>query len=63
MTLVVVAAAGQLGGIRVDRLGERVEIMLAPLEGLLSGAPGIAGTTLLGDGRVLLVLNIAELLQ
>jgi two-component system, chemotaxis family, sensor kinase CheA len=61
--IVVVAFAGQLGGIQVERLGERMEGMLAPLEGLLSGTPGIAGTTLLGDGRVLLVLDIGELLQ
>jgi two-component system chemotaxis sensor kinase CheA len=40
-----------------------MEVMLAPLEGLLSATPGIAGTTLLGDGRVLLVLDIGELLQ
>jgi len=62
-TLVVAAFAGQVGGIRVDRIGERLEVILKPLDGLLSGLPGITGTTLLGDGRVLLVLDIGELLQ
>lgn len=47
---------------RVDRLGERLEVMLKPLEGLLSGMPGIAGSTMLGDGSVLLVLDLGELL-
>jgi two-component system chemotaxis sensor kinase CheA len=61
--IVVTTFGGQLGGIQVERLGERMEVMLEPLEGLLLGAPGIAGTSLLGDGRVLLVLDIAELLQ
>jgi two-component system chemotaxis sensor kinase CheA len=37
--------------------------MLRPVDGLLSGLPGIAGTTLLGDGRVLIVLDIPELLN
>jgi two-component system chemotaxis sensor kinase CheA len=37
--------------------------MLKPLEGLLAGLPGIAGSTLLGDGSVLLVLDLAELIQ
>jgi two-component system chemotaxis sensor kinase CheA len=37
--------------------------MLKPMEGLLSGMRGIAGTTLLGDGRVLLVLDLQELLR
>jgi two-component system chemotaxis sensor kinase CheA len=62
-SIVVTTFGGQLGGIQVERLGERMEVMLEPLEGLLLGAPGIAGTSLLGDGRVLLVLDIAELLQ
>jgi two-component system, chemotaxis family, sensor kinase CheA len=62
-TVVIVAVAGQWVGIRVDRPGERMEVILKPLDGLLSGTSGIAGTTLLGDGRILLVLDIAELLQ
>ncbi|MGV3593219.1 MAG: chemotaxis protein CheA [Gammaproteobacteria bacterium] len=60
--IVVVTFAGQWGGIRVDKLGERMEVMLKPLEGLLSGLRGITGTTITGDGRVLLVLDMAEVL-
>jgi two-component system, chemotaxis family, sensor kinase CheA len=63
VTIVVAAVAGQLGGLQVDRVGERMEIMLKPLDGLLTGLSGIAGTTILGDGRVLLVLDLAEVLQ
>jgi two-component system chemotaxis sensor kinase CheA len=40
-----------------------MEVILKPLDGLLSGTSGIAGTTLLGDGRILLVLDIGEMLQ
>lgn len=61
--VVVASAAGQIVGLRVDRLGERMDVMLKPIGGLLAGAPGVAGATLLGDGRVLLVLDVAELLQ
>jgi two-component system chemotaxis sensor kinase CheA len=61
--VVVAAAAGQLGGLEVDKLGVRLDVMLKPLDGLLAGMPAIAGTTLLGDGRVLLVLDLQELLQ
>jgi two-component system, chemotaxis family, sensor kinase CheA len=61
--LVVVKVNAGLGALQVDGLGERMEIMLKPLDGLLSGMPGIAGSTLLGDGSVLLVLDLAELLQ
>jgi two-component system chemotaxis sensor kinase CheA len=61
-SVVVVTAAGQVGGLEVDRLGSRMDIMLKPMDGLLAGAAGIAGTTLLGDGRVLIVLDLQTLL-
>ncbi|MDY6948322.1 MAG: chemotaxis protein CheA [Pseudomonadota bacterium] len=61
--IVVATIAGHLGGLLVDRLGERMEVMLKPLDGLLAGLPGIAGTTILGDGRVLLVLDLPEVLR
>jgi two-component system chemotaxis sensor kinase CheA len=61
--LVVVAqAAGQVAGLAVERLGERLDVMLKPMDGLLANMPAIMGTTLLGDGRVLLVLDLSELL-
>jgi two-component system chemotaxis sensor kinase CheA len=58
--IVVVLAAGQIGGLEVDRLGERMDVMLTPMDGLLGGMRGVAGTTLLGDGRVLIVLDVEE---
>jgi two-component system chemotaxis sensor kinase CheA len=61
--IVIASIDGGLGALQVDRIGERMDIMLKPLEGLLSGLPGIAGSTLLGDGSVLLVLDLEELLQ
>ena len=63
VNVVVALAGGRLGGLEVDRLGERLDVMLKPMEGLLAGMRGIAGTTLLGDGRVLLVLDLQELLR
>lgn len=62
-TIVIAGIAGQHCGLDVDALGERLEVMLKPLEGLLTGTPGVSGTTVLGDGRILLVLDVAELLQ
>lgn len=61
--IVVASVNGSLTGLQVDRIGGRMEIMLQPMEGLLSDMPGIAGTTLLGDGRVLLVLDLEDLLR
>ncbi len=61
--LIVVAMAGQFGAFEVDRIGERLEVILKPVAGLLSGMPWISGTTLLGDGSVLLVLDVVGLLS
>jgi two-component system chemotaxis sensor kinase CheA len=61
--VVVTMVGGQLGGIEVERLGERMDVMLKPMEGLLNSVPGLAGTTLLGDGHVLIVLDLQEIFQ
>jgi two-component system, chemotaxis family, sensor kinase CheA len=59
--VVITSAGGQLAAIEVERLGERMDVMLKPMEGLLGGVKGVTGTTLLGDGRVLIVLDVQEL--
>jgi two-component system chemotaxis sensor kinase CheA len=65
--VVVVSVAdgdvAQIGALEVENFGERMDVMLKPMEGLLAGAAGFAGTTLLGDGRVLIVLDLKELLR
>ena len=61
VNVLIVSVAGQTGGLEVDRLGERIDVMLKPPEGLLAGIPGVDGTTLLGDGRVLIVLDLHEI--
>lgn len=55
--VVLIETEGQEAGLEVDTLGERLEVVLRPLEGLLAGTPGYLGTTLLGSGRVMLVLD------
>jgi len=62
-SIVVTEAAGLVGALEVDRIGAPLDVMLKPLEGLLAGMRGIAGTTLTGDGRVLIVLDVQGLLQ
>jgi two-component system chemotaxis sensor kinase CheA len=61
--IVVIVVGGQTGALEVDGFGERMDVMLKPMEGLLAGMNGLAGTTLLGDGRVLVVLDLQELLR
>ncbi len=63
LNVLIVRSGADLIGIGVDAVAERAETLTRPLTGLLKDVPGIAGTTLLGDGKVLLVLNLEELIQ
>ena len=56
-------AGGRRAGLETDRPGERMDMMLKPVEGVLSGMRAIAGTSLLGDGQVLIVLDLGALLE
>ena len=60
--VLVLRTAGGLVGLIVDRFDEHMDIILKPLEGILAGLRGFAGTALLGDGRVLMILDVKELL-
>jgi two-component system chemotaxis sensor kinase CheA len=59
--ILVIASGGQTIGIEVDGFAERIDVMLRPMAGLLSGLRGVLGTALMGDGRVLMVLNLPEI--
>lgn len=59
----VVAVDGEQVALRIDRLGMRLDVMLKPPEGLLSSIPAVSGVAVLGDGRVLLILDVRELLR
>jgi two-component system chemotaxis sensor kinase CheA len=59
--LVIDGGQGRVG-IAVDDFSERLDVMLRPMTGMLAHIPGVAGTTLLGDGSVLLILNLGEII-
>jgi len=60
---VLVARVGNAPvGLVVDRFREGMDVILKPLDGVLAGLRGYTGTALLGDGSVLLVLDLKELL-
>jgi len=62
LKVLIVRSGDDRVGVAVDTLADRAETLTRPLGGLLEGMHGILGTTLLGDGRVLLVLNMEELI-
>jgi two-component system chemotaxis sensor kinase CheA len=59
---VIVEALGRIAAFEIDSICDRIEVVLKPMQGLLTGARGYAGTTFMGDGQVLLVLDVKEIL-
>jgi two-component system chemotaxis sensor kinase CheA len=62
VAVMVVNVGGERVGLIVDGFRERMETVVKPLGGVLEGLAGFSGTALLGDGRVLLILDLAELI-
>jgi two-component system chemotaxis sensor kinase CheA len=62
VAVLVVRLLGQYVGVIVDDFDATLDLILKPMDGILSGLSGYAGTSLLGDGSVLMVLNLKELL-
>ncbi len=61
-TLIVVVRAGDLLlGVIVDALMERQEVVVKSMGDYLGDIEGIAGATILGDGQVALILDVASL--
>jgi two-component system chemotaxis sensor kinase CheA len=62
LRVMLVSTGSERVGVAVAGFGERMDVMLRPMTGILAGMPGFAGTTLRGDGSVLMVLDLAELI-
>lgn len=60
--LLVVRRDGEAVGFEVDRIEDRFDALVRTASGLVATLPGVVGTTLLGDGQVLLILDPATLL-
>jgi len=60
--VMVVRVGSEQVGLIVDDFHGTSDIILKPLEGVLSGLTGFAGTALMGDGSVLMILNPKELI-
>lgn len=64
MLSVIVANVGQnMVGLVVDELLGQQEVVIKTLDNNLASSPGIAGATILGNGQVALILDVAGLLQ
>lgn len=60
--VLVIRVGAETVGLLVDDFDGTSDIILKPLDGVLAGITGFAGTALMGDGSVLMILNPKELL-
>jgi len=58
--LLVTRSGGEPRAMRVDALNGQQEIVVKPLGRYLSAAPGVSGATILGDGQLALIIDVAE---
>lgn len=58
LTIVVLQMGEQRFGLIVDQVRGREEVVIEPLPRAVRGLPGYAGATLIGDGRMALILDV-----
>jgi two-component system chemotaxis sensor kinase CheA len=61
LAVLLVQAGNEILGLLVDGFKETLGLIQKPLGGVLSGLSAYSGSALLGDGSVLMILNIREI--
>lgn len=62
-SVVVVQSGGKEAGLVVDALLGEMQAVIKSLGKIFQGLPGVSGSTILGDGRVALILDVPGLLR
>ena len=62
MAVLVVRVGAEAVGLIVDDFRETVDVIQKPLTGVLAGLSAYSGSALMGDGSVLMVLNVKEII-
>ncbi len=63
LNIIILKNMGIKFGLIVDELEEELDMVVKPLPPYLSSIPGIGGSTILGDGRVAIVLEPSEMIS
>ncbi len=61
--IVIIGSGDKKVGLLVDSLIGEEDIVIKPLKDKFTNVPGIAGATILGDGTVSLILEVAQLID
>ncbi|MBF2098536.1 MAG: response regulator [Gloeomargaritaceae cyanobacterium C42_A2020_066] len=63
VSVVILSSLGRYVAIQVDQILNEQEVVIKQLAGPVSRPPGIAGATVLGDGRIMTIADIMELVD
>ena len=61
--VIVISAAGRRFGLAVDSLVGEEELVIKALEDELVNSPLVSGASILGDGTVVLILNVPAVIS
>ena len=61
--VIMVQVANSLVWLVVDQVIGQEEVVIKPLGAMLHGLPGLAGSTITGDGNIAIILDVQSLLQ
>jgi two-component system chemotaxis sensor kinase CheA len=61
--VVIVGSGDKKMGLMVDSLIGEEDVVIKPLKDRYTNSPGIAGATILGDGKVSLIIDVSQLLD
>lgn len=63
ISIIVLRGAGSLLAVQVDKILSEQEIVIKQIEGPIPKPAGIAGATVLGDGRIMPIGDVIELIE
>jgi chemotaxis protein histidine kinase CheA len=63
LSIVIISNGRETIGLEVNRVRRRQELFLKDLHPLLAACPTVSGAAVLGDGRIVLLLDADELIQ
>ena len=61
--VVIVSLSNKMVGLVTDHVVGQEEVVIKPLGAMLQGLPGLAGSTITGDGGIALILDVQSLLK
>jgi chemotaxis protein histidine kinase CheA/DNA-binding response OmpR family regulator len=63
ISIVILRSTGNILAVQVDKVLGEQEIVIKPIEGPIPKPPGVAGATVLGDGHIMAIADVLELIE